>query len=346
MKPPPLIPAWDLWARTWAAVHRQRRRRAAQRARSLPCPVVSIGNLHWGGTGKSPLVASIAALLRDQGWAVCVLSRGYGRKTRGPLVVSRGEGPLVDVFDAGDEPTQLAKQLPGVAVVVAEQRLAGGQLALSTVNPRPTLFLLDDGFSHVALARDLDLLVLPAADPWGGGRLPPAGRLREPIQSVAHADAIVLTGAGAHPGDAEEIPGLLAPWGFAGPAFVASTRSAAPTGSEPNAPPGSMLLVTGIARPERVLASAREQGLDITEHLRFPDHHPYPAASVRRIEERLTRTRSDRVLTTAKDWTKLAGRLSVEVLVLPLSIDLDPGLAPWLIERLPSPPNQPIAEKR
>src|SRR5690606_23307756 len=127
------------------------------------------------------------------GHKVAILSRGYRRTSRGALVVSRGRGPELDVAAAGDEPFLMAVEAPGVAVVVGERRAEAGRRALA-LDPAPELLLLDDGFSHVALARDLDLLLFPASDPFARGRLAPSGRLREPLAAAAAAHAVVLTG--------------------------------------------------------------------------------------------------------------------------------------------------------
>lgn len=186
-----VAPPGSAWQRFYGRVLRYRRQRAARTAKRLPRPVLSVGNLHWGGGGKTPITAAIARHLRDSGHQVVILSRGHGRKSTGPLIVSRGQGAEVPVDISGDEPALLAR-LKGVAVVVGERRFAAGTLALSTLPC--DIFLLDDGFSHVRLARDLELLLFPAAAPLGGGLLLPSGRLREPLHAVQHANAVLLTG--------------------------------------------------------------------------------------------------------------------------------------------------------
>src|SRR5258708_24823191 len=180
------------WQLVYSGVHRLRLRWYRQHARRLPRPVISVGNLHWGGSGKTPLVAAIAAHLRDRGLAVCILTRGYGSRGRGVRVVSAGHGPLLDVRMAGDEPALLAGELPGVAVVVGPDRHQAGLEALARLDPAPDLFLLDDGFSHLALPRDLDLVAFPAPAPFGGGPVFPSSRLREPLAPVNRADPWVL----------------------------------------------------------------------------------------------------------------------------------------------------------
>ena len=234
--PPPPRSPWQLvygaalgaWRRGWKG-----------KAGRLPRPVISVGNLSWGGSGKTPVTAAIARHLADRpggGRRVAVLSRGYGREEtpeREVLVVSTGDGPLLGPSVAGDEPVLLAGELPGVAVVVAGSRYAAGRHALAHLDPPPDLFVLDDGFSHLPLERDLDLLVFPAADPFAGGgrwaapgRLAPFGRLREPLAAARRADAVLLTGDPETIGDAtgDDLARALAPHGYRGPGFTAPAR--------------------------------------------------------------------------------------------------------------------------
>src|SRR6185503_622958 len=228
LKPP--SPPSSPWQLFYGGVHRLRRRWYAAHARALPRPVVSVGNLHWGGSGKTPLVAAIAGHLQEAGLAVCILSRGYGRAGKDVRVVSEGAGPLLDPREGGDEPVLLAGLLPGVAVVVGPDRHAAGLAALRRLASRPDLFLLDDGFSHLALRRDLDLVAFPAADPFGGGRLFPSGRLREPLAAVSRADAVILTGLTGADGTGQpgaELAAALRSRGFTGPGFASVTRPGA-----------------------------------------------------------------------------------------------------------------------
>jgi tetraacyldisaccharide 4'-kinase len=301
-----------------------------------------VGNLHWGGTGKTPLTAAVAAHLRDSGLSVAILSRGYGRARRrgGPevLVVSAGvpgEAPRLGPEAAGDEPVLLASELPGVAVLVAAERYLAGRHALEHLEPRPDLFLLDDGFSHVALARDLDLLTFPAADPFGGGRLAPEGRLREPLASVSCADAALLTGEAA-PGDGEALAAAFAPYGFEGPGFIAPARFGPPRtpAGKPLAVGTPVLLVSAVARPEGFARAAAGAPVEVAGELRFPDHHPYPPASLARIEDAFRKAGATAVLTTAKDRVKLAGRLELPLAELPMEARPEPRFWAWLEGRL------------
>jgi tetraacyldisaccharide 4'-kinase len=336
--PEPGAASGGAWQRLYGAAHRLRARYWARRAERLPAPVWSVGNLHWGGTGKTPLVAAIAAWLRDRGVRVGILSRGYGRDGREPLVVSRGAGPLVPPERAGDEAWLLASELPGVAVAVARRRADAGRLLLATAQgvEAPQLFLLDDGFSHLRLARDLDLLVLPAEDPLGGRRLPPGGRLREPLAAAGRADAVLLSGSVATPASARDAGASLAAHGFAGPCFSVVARCAAPVLLAGQAPEAGapLLLVTGVARPERIRRAAEAAGVRLAGHLVLRDHHRYSERTLRRIAELRARSGAAGVLVTAKDRGKLLGRVEAPLLELPLRLEPEPALWTWLGERL------------
>ncbi|HEY0514484.1 MAG TPA: tetraacyldisaccharide 4'-kinase [Thermoanaerobaculia bacterium] len=329
---PPASP-WQLF---YGGAHRLRRRWYGSRAGRLPRPVISVGNLHWGGSGKTPLVAAVAAHLRDQGLAVCILSRGYAGQGRGVRVVSAGAGPLLGPLLAGDEPVLLAGELPGVAVVVGPDRHQAGLHAARRLAPAPDLFLLDDGFSHLRLRRDLDLVAFPAADPFGGGRLFPSGRLREPLAAVSRADAAILTGASGMDGETggagEKLAAALRPYGFAGPGFASATLPGAPrlSGGGELAAGTRVFLVTAIARPEGFAATARSRGLDVAGELRFPDHHRYPQASLDRIAEAWRASGAAAVLTTSKDRVKLHGRLDLPLAELPVRAAPEPAFWRWL----------------
>jgi tetraacyldisaccharide 4'-kinase len=322
---PPSSP-WQLF---YGGAHRLRWRWYRERARRLPRPVVSVGNLHWGGSGKTPLTAALARHLRDRGLAVCILSRGYGGKGEGVRVVSTGEGPLLGPRVAGDEPVLLAGELPGVAVVVGPDRHEAGLQALRRLDPAPDLFLLDDGFSHLRLARDLDLVAFPAADPFGGGRLFPSGRLREPLAAMARADAAILTGSD-DAGAARELAETLRPYGFTGPGFASATRP-----GEPRLAPGArVFLATAIARPDNFAATVRSLGFDVAGEMRFPDHHAYPPASLQGIQEAFRTSGAETVLTTSKDRVKLHGRLDIPLAELPIRAEPEPAFWEWLEGRI------------
>ena len=324
---PPSSP-WQLF---YGVAHRLRQRWYRERAGRLPRPVISVGNLHWGGSGKTPLVAAVASHLRDRGDRVCILSRGYGGQGQGVRVVSAGEGPLLGPLVAGDEPVLLAGELPGVAVVVGPDRHQAGLQALRRLEPAPDLFLLDDGFSHLRLHRDLDLVAFPASDPFGGGRLFPSGRLREPLASMARAHAAILTGASEIDGPGAALAEALRPHGFKGPGFASRTVPGQARFADGSPVPAGarVFLVTAIARPEGFTQTVRELGFEIAGELRFPDHHGYPPASLEKIAESFRTSGAAAVLTTSKDRVKLHGRLDVPIAIAELPVRAEPEPAFW-----------------
>lgn len=324
------------WQAVYALGHRLRRRWFRRRAAKLSRPVISVGNLSWGGSGKTPVTATLAGYLRDQGRQVAILSRGYGRQDREVRVVSRGDGPLMGPRLAGDEPVLLAGLLPGVAVVVGADRYRAGRHALERLEPQPDLFLLDDGFSHLRLQRDLDLLVFPIADPFAGGRLPPSGRLREPLATAAHADAVLLTGLELPEDGGQQLARALRPHGFGGPGFTCRTELGEPR----QLPDGSRrpgdraLVVSAIARPDEFLHTVRRLGFEVADQLSFPDHHRYPAASLEKIRQVFRRSGADCVLTTSKDRVKLQGRLDEPLVEVPVRSQPEGAFFRWLDSRL------------
>ncbi len=339
MTAPLEVPArsWSPWQWFYGGAHTARQAWFSRRAKRLPRPVISVGNLHWGGGGKTPMVAAIAAHLRDAGRRVSILTRGYGSKGEGVRILSRGEGPLLGPKLAGDEPVLLAGQLPGVSVIVCPDRFLAGQHALERLEPAPEIFLLDDGFSHLALHRDLDLLVFPASDPFGGGKLAPSGRLREPLRSAGRADAVLLTGAPDHTSNlGGQLATTLRPYGFEGPGFASQTLSGEPQlATQGEIRPGCrVLVVAGIARPATFFETVSRLDFEIAERLEFSDHHAYPKASLEKIRDAYRRHSADLVLTTGKDRVKLQSRLELPLADVPIHADPDASFFRWLDEAL------------
>jgi tetraacyldisaccharide 4'-kinase len=309
-------------------------------ARDLPRPSISVGNLTFGGTGKTPFVEFLARRLRFEGWRPAVLSRGYGRRSRGVVVVSAGEGPLVPPEEGGDEPVALSRAVPGIVVVVGERRADAGRRAAEL---GADLLLLDDGFQHLAVRRDVNLLLLDARDPFGGGRLPPSGRLREPIGAVRRADAIVFTRVdrGRPPAGDRATLERLAP---GAPIFHARIRAAGlrdETGSPIDAgtlPPRRLLSVCGVANPAEFAATLRDVGLTPEERLEFRDHQRYGPRQLARIRNAGERTGASLLVTTEKDAVKLSGRSPLPMVTVRLGVEVDePGFFAFIASRLPPP---------
>ncbi|HMM34204.1 MAG TPA: tetraacyldisaccharide 4'-kinase [Thermoanaerobaculia bacterium] len=291
-------------------------RRGLLAVRAAARPVVSVGNVAAGGTGKTPFVRWLAGELLRRGRHPSILTRGYGRGSRGTVVVSDGRGAFATVADSGDEPALLARALPSVPIV-ADARRRDAAARAETLGTPVDLHLLDDGFSHVALARDVDVVLLDATAPDAGGALLPAGRLREPLSSLARADLLVVTKTEqSDPGPALEIARRFAP---GVPVYRARTEVLGVTGRdglpvEPgDLPPGTAVAVAGIARPEAFGATLASIGIEPVELLSFRDHEPYGPASLGRIERALEESGATAVVTTEKDAVKLDERLRVPV---------------------------------
>lgn len=335
------LPHFGLWFRLAATLSRWDRQRKAARAKRLPLPVISIGGLTLGGSGKTPLTGALAEAISSSGLQVGILSRGYRRRSRRPLLVSLGGGPLEDVARTGDEPYLLASSLPGISIAVASKRHDAGKLLLEKV-PGIELFLLDDGFSHRQLFRDLDLVVLSGEDPFGGWNFPPFGRLRVSPYAVREVHAVVWIEPAPDSGKDQERDACqksLQALGFSGPIFAAKRqwdRPRAANGSIRELPPGApVVAVSGLARPESFHQALGKMQLSVQEYLDFPDHHPYPARSLRKIRKAAERTRAQWVVTTAKDLPKLAGGLKdLPLAVLPYRVAPEPALVAWILERL------------
>jgi len=271
--------------------------------RKLPRPVISIGNIAVGGTGKTPVTAHIARLIMAQGLKVAVLTRGYGGTLEGQTaIVSDGHGVTHIAEECGDEPFLLAKSVPGLAVVIGSDRYAAGQLALKECNP--DVFLLDDGFQHLRLYRDLNILLLDCTRPFGNGWTLPAGLLRETKPAAERADLVVLTRCPEGAMTLSPVPdkpccrarhdlGDLLPLTGGGPLPFEALRGR------------KVVAFSGIAEPQAFVEGLRRRGLLVIASLCFPDHVVYNAARLAEIEDILMTSGADYAITTEKDGVKL-----------------------------------------
>jgi tetraacyldisaccharide 4'-kinase len=174
---------------------------ALKNQKRLSNKVISIGNLTLGGTGKTPATIALAEEAKKRGFKPCILTRGYRGTAEGPCFVSKGNGPILDEYRAGDEALLMAEKLNSIPVIKGKDRYKAGLFALSSLPStlRPDLFILDDGFQHWWLFRDIDILLIDSTNPFGNRRLLPLGFLREPIGAIKRADIIVITKTHTHP---------------------------------------------------------------------------------------------------------------------------------------------------
>src|SRR5580704_8846676 len=273
--------------------------RGIARARKIQGPVVSIGNLSVGGSGKTPFVLLLGEQLKVRGVKFDILSRGYGRRTRGVARVDPGGLPR----DFGDEPLLLTRRL-SLPVIVGEDRYEAGRFAEKSFGPQ--LHLLDDGFQHRALARDFDIVLVTPED--ARDRLLPAGRLREPLASLSRADAVVLS-SGASP-TSFPLDGKL----------VWRVRR----GISPANVPARPVVFCGIARPQNFLLQLRTAGIEPVAQALFRDHHAYAEQDIRDLLKLRQQSEAEGFVTTEKDAVNLGGYLDAlqPIAVVPVKMEL------------------------
>ena len=315
--------------------------RAARRSRILPrsrlaCGVVSVGNLSVGGSAKTPLAAWVALALREEGIASAILSRGYGRREpRRTLLVAGAQGGAGDPRRSGDEPEWLGSKARGIPVWVSRRRVDAGRRSIMHFGTQ--VVVLDDGFQHTRLARDVDLVSVDATSGFGNQAVLPRGPLREPLPALRHADAVVVVDGPLHPSDeaavsrwapaarrvtARRVPARLAALGDDGRSLPLTRLRGTPVG-----------MLCGIAQPVSLLRTLEGLGARVHTERVFPDHHAYERGDLRGLGEEASLW-----ITTEKDALKLdpAWIDDTEVWVLGVEIEVEDAGAfrGWLVDRL------------
>ncbi len=333
----PLLLPFSLVYSAVSGIHR----RSSRRLR-LPRPVISVGNITWGGTGKTPVTIALANAAIKSGLKTVILSRGYRGKngSRHPLAVSDGTSLLAPVREAGDEPALMAESVPGCAVVVCGDRYAAGMAAMERFDP--DLFILDDGFQHWKLERDLNVVCVNAIDPFGNGHLIPAGKLREPLKALSRADMIIITNADAGTGDElvlleDEIrkfaPGtpvvrsVCAVKGFRLPAFAKAFPPDYLNGKEAAA-------FSGLGDDRGFRRTMLASGIEPAGYVAFRDHYWYNKKDIVSVMKRFPYPCP--VITTAKDAVRLKDLIAnidkkdaARLFVLDTEIQIMNGGSPW-----------------
>jgi tetraacyldisaccharide 4'-kinase len=317
------------------------------RAERLNCRVISVGNLTLGGTGKTPMVVKIARILKDRGLGPAVLSRGYGGGSRSAVnVVSDGREVLLAASEAGDEPVMIARKLGDVPVLTGRDRRRTGRYAIDRLGA--DILILDDGFQHLALARDLNILLLDWQRPFGNRRPFPAGELRDPISETARADLICFTRCpqGQKAAQAELPAGV--------PVVHAAYRSQSllPLGGGEALAPESLkgervAAFAGIARPVDFLQQVEAIGAEVVHFQAFPDHHAYTGEECEAFARAAGSRGAKFILVSEKDSVKLsAGSFSLPVFALAVEMEFlegDPLLTRYLLGPLASREEKPVA---
>lgn len=320
---PPLSLLYGAVTRTRLSLYR----RGTFHTTKLERPVISVGNITTGGTGKTPLVEWVSKTLAAKGKKVCILTRGYGRKDPHlQVIVSDGYSVLASPNEAGDEPYLLATNLKGLAAVISSaDRIAAGHEAINDFGS--DCFVLDDGFQHLRLARDLNIVTIDATNPWGGGTLLPYGRLREKPEGLRRADCVVITRC-----DQVENLDLLrdeiSRLTDGRPIFHSQMRTARVSSLKNGpgylAPPARLAAFCAVGNPSSFFAHVRRFGFELVQGTSFPDHHIYSQAEIESITRAGQEAGANALITTAKDAVKLrALSFSVPCYVLEIEISID-----------------------
>ncbi|MEO1423919.1 MAG: tetraacyldisaccharide 4'-kinase [Pseudomonadota bacterium] len=303
---PPGLTALALTPASWVWAELTRRRMARPPEFTAPIPVICVGNLTAGGTGKTPTVIALIARLAERGTRCAVLSRGHGGSDPGPRPVD----PSDSASETGDEPLLLAAFAP---TWIARDRAAGARAILATDDP-PDVILLDDGFQNPALAKTLSLVVIDAASGFGNGRLIPAGPLREPLSAgLARADHAIFIGTEA------ETDAVLAKH----PELATLPRTHARLAPVATGMPWQgmrVLAFAGIGRPEKFFATLRSLGVEIAATRAFADHAPFSDAILTRLTEE-ARQLGAQLVTTEKDAVRLPQEMRTRVLTVPVRLE-------------------------
>jgi tetraacyldisaccharide 4'-kinase len=302
-------------------------RRGTFRTTTLDRPVISVGNITTGGTGKTPLVEWVARTLAAEGKKVCILTRGYGRSHPDRhVLVSDGQTVFATASEAGDEAYLLAKNLEGVAAVISDaNRAAAGKDAIKHLNP--DCFVLDDGFQHLRLARDLNIVTIDATNPWGGDSLLPYGRLREPRSSLSRADCLVITRADQAEG-IQSLRSELAQLTGGCPQFLSSMRTVriarlSDSSKSPELPKRSAAFCA-VGNPQSFFTQLRDEGQGLSFTKAFTDHYSYTQKDLDRLVNAAKKAGAEALITTAKDAVKLQSlTIAMPCYILEISIDVE-----------------------
>jgi len=299
------------------------------RIKSLSTYVVSIGNITVGGTGKTPFVAMLAEWASENGIEAAILSRGYkGKTSHDFLVVSDGIKVLATADDAGDEAVLLAKKLSSIPVLISKNRYLIGNLALRRFNPE--LLLLDDGYQHVSLHRDLDILLLDTRRQFGNGWLLPRGPLREPLAGIERADLIVITKCAVECNGNDMVDFLRK--NFPGKPIFRSghlpDQVIFPLDGRTYPPDflsgKKVVAFAGLAHPDDFLDMVKSLGAHVIHFRAFSDHHSFTQGEIGELASWKKASEGDFLLTTEKDWVRIDGRVDVgaDIAVLTIKVGL------------------------
>jgi tetraacyldisaccharide 4'-kinase len=290
----------------------------------LPCKVISVGNITVGGTGKTPTVIMIAKLLKTHGYRPAVLSRGYGGESKNPVnIVSDGRRLLMGYTAAGDEPVMIAKSIEGVPVLTGPKRILTGKTAIKKMGVN--VLVLDDAFQHRNIFRDIDIVLLNEAKPFGNGQFLPRGPLREPPDALKRADIVILTGD--NNALSQDVPPEVSslPVVFKG---CYKPTAILQGGTNRFYPPDYLadkkfFAFAGIGSPDVFQKTLASLGGNLIGFISFPDHYRYADRDMDAIQKKFVQSGADIMITTQKDHIKLTDFPEFEKNLHVLIIDMD-----------------------
>ena len=318
-------------------------KKAVFQSKRLPCPIISIGNITVGGTGKTPMTIYVAQVVKQLGYKVAIISRGYkGKSERVGGIVSDGRVLLMTPEIAGDEPYMMAKRLKDVPVIVGKNRFKAGRQAVRKFNP--DVIVLDDGFQHLKLQRDLDLVLLDCRKPFGNGHLLPRGVMREPVSALLCADAIILTKSDTvNNNETSSLPKKLRSYERKKPVyrtfhhpFVYKTVKEEKSLFE-NSIQGVLRLnlasirgrtvfaFSGLADNHNFQQTVKSLKCNVSGFMEFSDHHPYSDRDLKDISAAAKRSMSECIVTTEKDYVRIAHKIDWPDDLFVIGIEIDFG---------------------
>jgi len=318
-------------------------KKAILTSKRLSCPVISIGNITVGGTGKTPMTIYVSQVLKQLGYNVAVISRGYkGKAEKNGGIVSDGKVLLMTPEIAGDEPYMMAKRLKDVPVIVGKNRFKAGRLAIRKFDP--DVIVLDDGFQHLMLQRDLDIVLLDYNKPFGNGHLLPRGVMREPISVLLCADAIILTKSDTvNNNQSSSLPKKLRPYERIKPVYrsfhhpficktvkeeksIFENSIQGPLKSNSTSIKGrTVFAFSGLADNHSFQQTVKSLKCHLSGFMEFPDHYPYSERDLDEILSAAKKSRSECIITTEKDYVRIANKIDWPDDLFVIGIEIDFG---------------------
>jgi tetraacyldisaccharide 4'-kinase len=318
-------------------------KKAVLKSKRLPCPIISIGNITVGGTGKTPMTIYVAQVVKQLGYKVAIISRGYkGKAEKGGGIVSDGKMLLMTPEIAGDEPYMIANRLKDVPVIVGKNRFKASRLAIRKFDS--DVIVLDDGFQHLKLRRDLDLVLLDYRKPFGNGHLLPRGVMREPASALLCANAIILTRSDTvNDNETSSLPKKLRPYERKKPVYrtfhhpfvykiingekkiFEKNMQAALRQNSDCIKGRTVFAFSGLADNHDFRQTVKSLKCNVSGYMEFPDHHSYSDRDLKDISAAAKRSMSECLITTEKDYVRIAHKIDWPGDLFVIGIEIDFG---------------------